>query len=171
MKCAAEGPRWWSSDSDFTLPVQGVKAHSLVRELRSHMVCGMTKRLKKKKKKKEPQRKIKQGMSWEVQEGALVHRRAVRQGSPEKATLEQTPESSLFAYLKVLSLTSKYFLWPQSTFFSKVSFYAHNSLRQEKLSKPLNLSNWGLQNFNTMRFKDLPRSHNHLVSGQKSWFS
>ena len=124
-----------------------------------------------KKKKKEPQRKIKQGMSWEVQEGALVHRRAVRQGSPEKATLEQTPESSLFAYLKVLSLTSKYFLWPQSTFFSKVSFYAHNSLRQEKLSKPLNLSNWGLQNFNTMRFKDLPRSHNHLVSGQKSRFS
>lgn len=49
-------------------------------------------------------------MSWEVQEGALVHRRAVRQGSPEKAILEQTRESSLFAYLKVLSLTSKYFL-------------------------------------------------------------
>lgn len=51
--------------------------------------------------------KNKTGNELEVQVGALVLRRAARQGSPEKVTFEQTPENSLFLYGTV---SSKYFL-------------------------------------------------------------
>lgn len=112
MKCATEG---LSCDPVITASrrcVQGVKVQSLVRETK--IPQGLVHDQKIKEKKKKPQGKIKQGISWEFQEGALVHRRAVRQGSPE-VTLEQTLRKltlhTWYCDLKVLSsLKSRFML-------------------------------------------------------------
>lgn len=53
LLCTSEirklGLRWWFSDEDSALPLQGVWVQSLVEEWGSHMPCGMNKKLKKKK--------------------------------------------------------------------------------------------------------------------------
>ena len=48
MKETEEGLPWWPSGKDPVLPMQGAQVRSLVKELRSHISCGMAKKKKKK---------------------------------------------------------------------------------------------------------------------------
>ena len=47
MKETEEGLPWWPSGKDPVLPMQGAQVRSLVKELRSHISCGMAKKKKK----------------------------------------------------------------------------------------------------------------------------
>jgi len=47
MKETEEGLPWWPSGKDSVLPMQGAWVRSLVEELRSHMSCGVAKKIKR----------------------------------------------------------------------------------------------------------------------------
>ena len=48
IKMARVGLPWWSSGQNSTIPIQGLGIRSLARELKSHMLPSMAKKLKNK---------------------------------------------------------------------------------------------------------------------------